>query len=441
MDKYSPTMTDATTSSSSTPQTAKLQLPDQEIDFPILIGTEGEKAVDIRALRKDTGFITYDPGYGNTGAAKSSITFLNGEKGFLRHRGYSIEDLAEQGDFVSVSYLLIKGELPNAAQLSDFNKVLAENCALEQELVDLIHAYPKNAHPMAVLISCLTAMSAIYPENTQVDDDTITKLLATVPGIIAAHHRISQGLDFIQADPSLGYTENFLHMLFGKEEHSEAVLAIMADALNSLLIVHADHEQNCSTSTARIVSSAQSNLFASISAGISALWGPLHGGANQKVMEMLKEIRDFDDVDLSATLERAKDKSDPFRLMGFGHRVYKTYDPRARIAKAASKEILKELGKGEQLVNIAMELEEVALNDEYFKSRNLYPNVDFYTGIIYRAMGFPTEMFTALFAMGRLPGWLAHVVELQNDPDNRIGRPRQIFMGENEREYTGLDER
>ena len=419
-----------------TGEIATLKLPEQEIQFPILEGSEGEKAIHIGALRKQTGYITLDPGYVNTGSCRSRITFLDGEKGVLRHRGYAIEELAENADFISVAHLLIEGELPNETEYNTYQDSLRKNYALEPELEAIIRAYPKGAHPMAVLSSCLVALSAVYPKMTEVDAETVGMILASVPAIIAYHHRLEQGKEVIPANESLDYCSNFLHMMFGDDEYDMDQRQLLARNLNKLLVVHADHEQNCSTSTARMVSSSGANLFASVAAGVNALWGPLHGGANQAVMEMLEHIRDHEDGDLERTLARAKDKSDPFRLMGFGHRVYKTYDPRARIAKQASQEILPKIGKGERLVKIAIELEELALNDEYFRKRNLYPNVDFYTGIIYRALGLPTKIFTALFAMGRLPGWLSQVVELHQDSERRIGRPRQVYTGLNQRDFV-----
>lgn len=420
---------------------AQLIVGDETLTFPIVTGSEGERALDISALRKSTGMITIDPGFVNTGACSSSITFLNGEKGFLRHRGYSIEDLAAKESFVGVAYLMIHGELPNAAELKAFESAVQGQYALEEELVTMLEHFPRNAHPMAWLTSAIISLSALYPDDKNFQDpDVIPRLLANMAVVTAVGHRLSEGKSVIPPNPELGYCENFLHMLLGDEDIETDTLTLMASVLNRLLILHADHEQNCSTSTVRIVRSADGNPYSSIAAGLGSLWGPLHGGANQAVMEMLQAIQS-DGGDIEKTLARAKDKSDPFRLMGFGHRVYKTYDPRARIAKQCADEFLKTFGSGEKLIAIAVELEAAALSDEYFKSRNLYPNVDFYTGIIYRAMKFPTDMFTALFAIGRTPGWVAHAVELENDPRKRIGRPRQVYQGPGARDYVTIADR
>jgi len=425
-------------------ETVEVKIGGETYSFEVIEGSEGEKAFNILPLRKESKFITLDPGYGNTGSCKSSITFLDGEKGILRHRGYAIEDLAAHASFTGVAYLLLYGELPNEEEHTTFDNLIRANYALDDEIIKVIDAFPENGHPMAYLSAGLSAMSALYPyygdESESGHDMALIQILAKIASIAAYSYRKSEGKSLIPADPSLDYASNFLHMMFGDEEEDEAFKRVRAETLDNLLIIHADHEQNCSTSTVRMVNSSNANLYTSISAGIGALWGPLHGGANQAVMEMLESIHQ-DGGDTERTMDRAKDKSDPFRLMGFGHRVYKTYDPRARIAKAGADAFLTKLGMNEPLIDIAMGLEKRALEDEYFVQRNLYPNVDFYTGIIYRAMKIPTNMFTALFAVGRSAGWLAHVVELKNDPDKRIGRPRQIYTGENARDYVAREDR
>jgi citrate synthase len=419
---------------------ARLTLGEKEIELDVITGSEGERAVNILPLRKETGLITMDPGYGNTGACTSAITFLNGEKGILRHRGYSIEDLAAHSTFDAVAYLLLHGELPTPEEYRSFEKLLQDNYAIEPEILKVMESFPAGTHPMAVLGGCLLAMSGMFPdygkETIGGHDSAIVRILAKMPGLTAGIYRLRHGKKPIEADPSLSYAENFLHMMFGEEEKDvgERFKKVRALSLDNLLVIHADHEQNCSTSTVRMVQSANTNVFASVAAGVTALWGPLHGGANQAVMEMLQTIQQ-EHGDLAQTIARAKDKSDPFRLMGFGHRVYKTYDPRARIAKKALAAFLDELGLREPLVDIAIRLEQCALEDPYFQERNLYPNVDFYTGILYRAMGIPTELFTVLFALGRMSGYLAHVVEFYNDPMRRIGRPRQIYTGHGPRPF------
>ena len=426
-------------------ENVEVKIGDESFNFEVVEGSEGEKAFNIQSLRKDSKFVTLDPGYGNTGACRSAVTFLDGEKGILRHRGYAIEDLAEHATFTGVAYLLIYGELPTAEQAADFDGLIRDNYDVDEGIVKVIDAFPQDAHPMAYLAAGLNAMSGLYPvlgEDTEKGHDmSLIRILGKVAGIVAYSYRKSVSKPYIPADKSLDYASNLLHMMFGDEEgEDEEFKAVRAATLDNLLIIHADHEQNCSTSTVRMVNSSDANLYTSVAAGVSALWGPLHGGANQAVMEMLENIQ-ADGGDTEKTMERAKDKADPFRLMGFGHRVYKTYDPRARIAKAGADEFMAKLGMKEPLIDIAIGLEKRALEDEYFVKRNLYPNVDFYTGIIYRAMKIPTSVFTALFAVGRSPGWLAHVVELKTDPDKRIGRPRQIYTGENERKYVPRDER
>lgn len=416
-------------------KTATLSFDDTSIDLPIIEGTEGERAVDISKLRGATGLITLDPGYVNTGACKSAVTFLNGEKGILRHRGYSIDYLADNHSFVEVAWLLIYGTLPTETETQSFKDLIKKHYDLDDSIRSIIENYPVEAHPMALLASCTVALSGLYGGVKESTDEEVLEIVARLMGkfigIAAFAYRKSKGKEFIEPDTSLDYCENFLNMMYDEGEHDDEMRSTIAKALNRLLIIHGDHEQNCSTSTVRIVSSSNANIYASVASGICALWGPLHGGANQAVMEMLQEINETDE-DIESTLARAKDKSDPFRLMGFGHRVYKTYDPRAKIAKASCDEFLEKLQGKEDLVETAIQLEAAALADDYFKDRNLYPNVDFYTGIIYRAMGIPTELFTVLFAIGRLPGWIAHLLELRVDPDKKIGRPRQIYTGANE---------
>jgi citrate synthase len=417
----------------SAPASAILEIAGKRLSLPIFTGSEGEQAVDIQALRKETGCITLDPGYGNTGACVSAITFLDGEQGILRHRGYPIEELAEQCSFTQVAYLLLYGELPTPAQQQVFDGLVRDHYAVDPEIERVIRNFPDGAHPMATLSAAIMALSALYPdygkESVEGHDLAILRLLAKSASIAAYIYRKSVGKPFLTPDRQLDYAGNFLHMMFGDEEARSAEFkAVRAAALDDLFVIHADHEQNCSTSTLRMVNSSNASFYAAVSAGIAALWGPLHGGANQAVMEMLERIR-AEGGDLDGVMARAKTRNEADRLMGFGHRVYKTYDPRARIAKASCTGFLAQLGIQEPLVEIALGLEQRALADEYFKQRNLYPNVDFYTGILYRAMGIPTSLFTVLFAIGRLPGWLAHLHEYKRDPHHRIGRPRQIYTG------------
>ena len=414
----------------------KIKLNNKEISLPIIKGTEGEKAIDITALRKETGYITMDPGFANTGSCESSITFIDGEKGILRYRGYPIENLAGKIRFTDVSYLLLNGELPNKEERNGFTKKLRKHANIHEDMKRFFDGFPLNSHPMATLSSMVTALSAFHPDSNNQDldviDDNIIKILAKVKTIAAYSYRKYNGLPFIYPDQDLNYVENFLHMMFSDSQEEYHADPILVDALNLLLILHADHEQNCSTSTVRMSGSSLSNMFGAISSGIAALWGPLHGGANQAVIEMLKMIKN-DGGNHKRYLELAKDKSSNFRLMGFGHRVYKNYDPRAKIIKKAADKVLKKLNINDPLLDIAKELEMAAINDDYFVSRKLYPNVDFYSGIIYRAMGIPTNMFTVMFALGRLPGWLAHWKEMINSKDFRINRPRQIYTGKNKR--------
>ncbi len=422
---------------------AKLTYDGKDYELGLIEGTEGEVGIDTRKLRKDTGgAITYDPGYGNTGSCSSAITFIDGEKGILRYRGYGIEELAEKARFVEVCHLLIYGSLPNEQQLEEFSRRLTLHTLIHEDMKKFFEGYAASAHPMAILSTMVASLSAYYPDSADDHDIdlNIVRLLAKAKTIAAFSYKKSMGHPVIYPSNDLSYTQNFLHMLFALPVEEYRVPTVLDEALNLLLILHADHEQNCSTSAVRMVGSSQANLFVAISAGINALWGPLHGGANQKVIEMLRGIRN-DGSDYKKYVAKAKDKDDPFRLMGFGHRVYKNYDPRARLLKKAADDVLAELGVDDPLLDIARELEQVALEDGYFVERNLYPNVDFYSGIIYRAMGIPTEMFTVMFALGRLPGWIAHWKEMREDPTTRIHRPRQIYTGENSRPFVPISER
>lgn len=425
--------------------TARLQLEDQEIEFPVLVGTENERGIDISSLRRDTGCITLDEGYVNTGSSRSAITFLNGEQGILRYRGYAIEDLARNCDFLEVCYLLIHGELPSTSELEQYTANIRRHTLLNEDIRYFYRGFPRDAHPMATLSSVVSAMSTFYQDSLNPRDPeqvrvSIHRLLAKLPTIAAYSFKKSIGQPFIYPQNDLGYCENFLQMMFAVPCEPYEIDADFVRALNMLLIVHADHEQNCSTSTVRMVGSSQANLFASIAAGICALWGPLHGGANEAVVNMLERIRQ-DGGNVRKYVDMAKDKNDGFRLMGFGHRVYKNFDPRATIIKSACDRLLEKRSIDDPLFEIAQELEQVALNDDYFVERKLYPNVDFYSGVIYRAMGIPVPMFTVLFSMGRLPGWIAHWKEMQESENFRICRPRQIYTGRNSREFVALEQR
>lgn len=424
---------------------ALLKIGEDSFDLPIIVGTENEKAVDISKIRDQSGFITLDPGYKNTGATKSSITFLDGEKGILRYRGYPIEQLAEESTFMEVAYLLIFGELPTSKQDETFRMNIRKHTLIHEDMKKFFDGFPSKSHPMGQLSALVGALSAFYPESLNVnasDEEenlTITKLLAKMPTIVSWIYKKSLGHPVLYPTNSLDYVSNFINMTFGQLTEKIETDPIKVAALNKLLILHADHEQNCSTSTVRMVGSSDANLFASVSAGISALWGPLHGGANQAVIEMLESIQN-DGGDSDKWIAKAKDKNDPFRLMGFGHRVYKNFDPRAKIIKKASDDLLEHLGIDDPILDIAKKLEATALSDSYFIERKLYPNVDFYSGIIYRALGFPTDMFTVLFALGRLPGWIAQWKEMRANKEP-IGRPRQIYTGYTERNYTKVEER
>ena len=417
----------------------------QTIDLPVVEGTEKELAIDVAQLRAKTGYVTLDPAFMNTASTTSAITFLDGEQGILRYRGIPIEQLAEKSDFVETSYLLIYGALPNKTELDNFREKLTRHSLIHEDMKRFFDGYPSTAHPMAILSSMVCSLSAYYPDaidarNDKILDLTIARLLAKVPTIAAYSYKKSIGQPFVYPQNHLGYCANFLNMMFSVPAEPYPVDEDIRNVMNLLLILHADHEQNCSTSTVRLVGSAQANLFASIAAGICALWGPLHGGANQEVVTMLEEIR-ADGGDVSKFVKLAKDKTSGFRLMGFGHRVYKNFDPRAKIIKAACDKVLAKLGIQDPLLDIAKRLEEAALSDDYFVERKLYPNVDFYSGIIYRALGFPTSMFTVLFALGRMPGWIAHWKEMNENPGTKIGRPRQIYTGENHRDYVPVDKR
>ncbi len=423
---------------------ASISYNGKSFDFPVVEGTEDELAIDIKTLRATTGIITLDPGYKNTGSCQSAITFLDGEKGILRYRGYSIEELAEKADFLEVAYLLIFGELPNKEELEKFHKDIKAESHVDEEMKKILDGFPKSAHPMGVISSLTSALIAFNPSSVNVSSEkdmyhAIVRLLAKFPVLVSWTHRKKMGLPLDYGDDTLGYVENIHKMMFKRPNQEYKRNPVVIEALDKLLILHADHEQNCSTSTVRIVGSSHAGLFASISAGISALWGPLHGGANQAVLEMLQAI-EADGGDTKRYMAKAKDKNDPFRLMGFGHRVYKNFDPRARIIKKAADEVLGDLGIEDSILDIAKGLEKEALEDDYFVKRKLYPNVDFYSGIIYRALGIPVEMFTVMFALGRLPGWIAQWREmrLRGEP---IGRPRQVYIGENQRKFKELGER
>jgi len=423
---------------------AKLTLPNgKEANLPVTVGTEDEHAVDITKLRGETGYITLDSGFMNTGSTTSAITYLDGEEGILRYRGYAIEDLADQSDFVEVSYLLINGKLPTKDERKKFSTMLTRHSLIHEDMHQFFAGYPPTSHPMAVLSAMVTSMSAYYPDSLERNSATdlhITRLLSKVRTIAAFAYKKSIGQPLMYPKNSLKYCANFLHMMFAVPSEEYEVSPVLEKALNQLLILHADHEQNCSTSTVRMVGSSGANLYAAIAAGILALWGPLHGGANQAVIEMLEEIK-LSGGDYKKFIDDVKNKRDNRRLMGFGHRVYKNYDPRAKILKKMCDEVLAHLGVNDPLLDVAKGMEEIALKDDYFISKKLYPNVDFYSGIIYRAMGIPTNMFTVMFALGRLPGWIAHWKEMVEDTNTKIGRPRQIYTGEKLRKYVPIDAR
>ncbi len=426
-------------------EVAKLSINGQDLELPIVVGSEDEQALDISRLRAKSGFVTLDPGYVNTGSTTSSITFLDGEKGVLRYRGYPIEELAEKCDFIEVAYLLIYGELPTTDEMEDFRTALRRHTMLHEDMRLFYDGFPRDAHPMAILSSVCGALSTFYQDSLSFHDPeqvnrSILRLLAKLPTIAAYAHKKSIGQPFVYPQNDLRYGENFLRMMFSVPTEPYEADPDFVDALNLLLIVHADHEQNCSTSTVRMVGSSNANLFASVSAGICALWGPLHGGANEACVQMLESIQ-IDGGNVKKYVDMAKDPNNNFRLMGFGHRVYKSFDPRATIIKKACDKLLAKQAINDPIFEIAQKLEEVALNDEYFIERNLYPNVDFYSGVIYRAIGIPEQMFTVLFSIGRLPGWIAHWLEMRKNPATRISRPRQIYTGETKRTIVPFDKR
>lgn len=422
--------------------TAKIHVAGNEYEFPLVKGTEGELGISFVKLRAQTGIVSYDPGYANTGSCRSGITFINGEKGILRYRGYNIEDLANNASFLEICYLIIYGDLPTKEQIDDFTNNVTRRTLLHEEMRHFFDGFHSNAHPMIVLSTMVSSLGAYYP-TTDFEADVqsnIIRLIAKLPTIAAFSYKKSIGQPFMYPKNNLDYVSNFLYMMNAVPTEPYEVNPVVVSAMNKLLILHADHEQNCSASTVRMVGSSQANLFSAVSAGVSALSGQLHGGANSAVIRMLQQIHD-DGGDYEKAMSLAKDKSSGFKLMGFGHRVYKSHDPRALILKSAADDVLKALNVEDPLLEIAKNLEKIALEDEYFKSRNLYPNVDFYSGIIYRALGIPTNMFTVIFAMGRLPGWIAHFIESRRDPEFRIHRPRQIYIGETERAFVPVDQR
>ena len=434
-----------TADSPASSETAELRIGDRQLDLPVVHGTDGDDALDIGKLRSETGLITLDPGYGNTGAATSAITFLDGENGVLRYRGYPIEQLAQQSTFLEVAYLLIWGDLPTRDQLDRFVTEVTHHTLIREEMRSFFDSFPTDAHPMAVLASGVVGMSNFYPDSQNIFDPdavdiTINRLIAKLPTLAAWSFKKAIGHPYVYPRNDLGYSANLLHMMFAVPSERYEVDPRIAEALDLLLILHADHEQNASTSTVRLVGSTHANLYASISAGISALWGPLHGGANEAVINTLERIV-ADGGDVKRWVDKAKDPNDTFRLAGFGHRVYKNFDPRATIIKAAAERVLAATGADEALFEVAQRLEDVALNDEYFVSRKLYPNVDFYSGLIYRAIGFPKNMFTNCFAIGRLPGWIAQWKEMIESKETKIGRPRQVYIGPGTRDYIPIEQR
>lgn len=426
-------------------ETAKFILNGESYEFPVIEGTEKEKGIDISSLRGKSGYVTFDVGYKNTGATESTITYISGEEGILRYRGYDIEELANKASFLEVAYLLLEGELPNKQQLATFEKEITRHTLVHEDVKYVFEAFPNGAHPMGQLMTMLSMFSSFYPDalNPHRNDTdrrlTIIRLIAKMPTLVAMIMKKRAGHPMVYPTNSLGYVENFMKMTFGHVTEEYEIDPVIISAMNKLLILHADHEQNCSASTVRLVGSSHANLYASVAAGVAALWGPLHGGANQQVLEMLEAIKN-DGGDTEKWINKAKDKDDPFRLMGFGHRVYKNFDPRAKIIKKSADEILDKMGIDDPVLDIAKKLEKAALEDEYFVQRKLFPNVDFYSGIIYRALGFPVEMFTVLFALGRLPGWIAQWKEMREE-GQPIGRPRQIYTGSPQRKYVDIEKR
>ncbi len=423
---------------------ARIEIDGKSYEFPILTGSEGERAIDVSRLREQTGCITLDPGFKNTGSCTSEITFIDGEQGLLRYRGYPIEELAEKSNFLEVAYLLIRGELPTPEQYDVWAKDIRYHTMLHEDLKSFFSAFPKDAHPMAVAAAVVAALSTFYPEdldplNPKQVENSVVRLIAKFPTIAAYAHKHSIGHPFLYPENRLGYVENLLHMMFGTPCEEIIADPVIVRAIDVLLILHADHEQNCSTSTVRLVGSSHANLFASIAGGINALWGPRHGGANQEVIDMLEQIAE-EGLSARQFVDRAKSKDDTSRLMGFGHRVYRNYDPRATVIKKAAMDVLGRLGINSKLLEIAMDLERIALEDDYFAKRRLYPNVDFYSGVIFKALGIPTPSFTVMFAMGRLPGWIAQWKELLGD-GQAIGRPRQIYSGASKRAFVPIEKR
>jgi len=424
-------------------ETVKLEFEGETYEFPVVIGTEGEKAIDVSRLRQDTGLITLDPGYANTGSCASSITFMDGEKGILRYRGIPVEQLAEHSSFIETVYLLINGRLPTRQELNEVSVLFNDHSLVHEDMQIFYQNFPKGSHPMGILSSMVNALRSFYPELQALEEEiniTVIRLLSKVRTMAAMSYKISRGHKVVYPRPDLKYCANFLNMMFDTPVNAYQIDETLVKALDAFWVLHADHEQNCSTSSVRLVGSGRVNLYAAISAGIAALWGPLHGGANQAVIEMLIDIQK-EGGNYQQAIAKAKDKNDPFRLMGFGHRVYKAYDPRARILKKMCDQVLEKLKITDPLLDIAKELEEAALTDDYFIAKNLYPNVDFYSGIILRAMGIPTNMFTVMFAIGRLPGWIAQWKESMDDPQWKLGRPRQIYTGHPKTDYIPIDQR
>lgn len=424
-------------------ETVQLIYGDKTVELPLVTGSEGEKAIDIRTLRNKTGLITLDPGYANTGSCTSALTFMNGEEGILRYRGIPIEQLAEQSIFTETAYLLINGELPSRDELNRWSVMLNDASLVHEDMQIFYQNFPRLSHPMGILSAMVNALRSFYPELQTLEEEinsTVTRLISKVRTLAAMSYKISRGHKVVYPRPDLSYCENFLNMMFDSPVKPYEIDPVIVKALEVFWILHADHEQNCSTSAVRLVGSARVNLYAAISSGIAALWGPLHGGANQAVIEMLTDIQERGG-DIAYAINRAKDRQDPYRLMGFGHRVYKTYDPRAKIMKEMCHKVLDRIKQHDPLLDLAKELEEAALADEYFRDHNLYPNVDFYSGIVLRAIGIPTKMFTVMFAIGRLPGWIAQWKESMDDPNWKLGRPRQIYIGPMKRDYLAVDKR
>ena len=422
---------------------AKLIWGDKTFELPVITGSEGEKAIDVSKLRAQSGLITMDPGFANTGSCKSAITFMDGENGILRYRGYPIEQLAERSTFREVAYLLINGELPTRKQITRFSVLLNDHSLIHEDMRQFFESFPRQSHPMGILSSMVNALKSFYPYLADTEEEidiTVTRLLSKIRTLAAMSYKISRGHTVVYPRPDLSYCENFMNMMFDSPVRPYEIDPDVVQALSVFLTLHADHEQNCSTSAVRLVGSGKVNLYAAISAGIAALWGPLHGGANQAVIEMLERI-DRKELTINQAVEKAKDKNDPFRLMGFGHRVYKTYDPRTKIIKKMCDQLLTKLNISDPLLDIAQTLEDIAVNDDYFVSHNLYPNIDFYSGIVLRSIGIPTNMFTVMFAIGRLPGWIAQWKESMEDPEWKLNRPRQVYTGPQERDYLPIEDR